>query len=135
MHVFVGPLFRVAPAPPVRSIHAAHLLSDSLADLKRFAHLLELSPARLRWSNAGVPHFIIGPFVRDIAIRQGAIAVSRPHLASLVSLWRARQRQSLKRLQASPEGKSRKQKVEGRNGELTAKAGMGEAGETRDELR
>lgn len=100
MHIFVGPLFRVVPALGGRTIQGAHLLSDSLEDLKRFAHLLELSPGRLRWSNAGVPHFIVGPCVRDIAIRQGAIAVSRPHLASLVSLWRARQRQSLARLQA-----------------------------------
>jgi hypothetical protein len=101
MHIFVGPLFRVAPAPPGRTIHAAHLLSDSLADLKRFAHWLELSPGRLRWSNAGVPHFLVGPCVRDIAIRKGAIAVSRPHLASLVSLWRARQRECLARLESN----------------------------------
>jgi hypothetical protein len=84
-------------------VRGAHLLSDSLPDLKAFAYALHLAPATLRWSNAGVPHFIIGLHVRDIALRRGAIAVDRAQLAGLVRLWRARQRQSITRLQSPPQ--------------------------------
>jgi hypothetical protein len=102
MRAFVGPVFDVKLPPPMPRVRGAYLLSDSLDDLKAFAHLLHVAPATLRWSNAGMPHFIIGLYVRDIALRRGAIAVDRAQLAQLVRLWRTRQRRSLTRLQSPP---------------------------------
>ena len=106
MRAFVGPVFHLTLPPPMPHVRVAYLLSDSLDDLKAFAHLLHVAPATLRWSNAGVPHFIIGLHVRDIALRRGAIAVDRAQLAGLVRLWRTRQRRSLTRLQSPPRQQS-----------------------------
>ena len=106
MRAFVGPVFDVKLPPPMPRVRGAYLLSDSLDDLKAFAHLLHVAPATLRWSNAGMPHFIIGLYVRDIALRRGAIAVDRAQLAGLVRLWRTRQRRSLTRLQSPPRQQS-----------------------------
>jgi hypothetical protein len=48
------------------------------------------------------PFYPTNHVVRDIALRRGAIEVDRTQLAGLVRLWRARQRQSITRLQTPP---------------------------------
>jgi hypothetical protein len=102
MHIYLDQLRDYQPMPRCSTLRVCHLLSDELPALKAFGSQLGMDPGRLRWSRAGVPHYLIGSGQRLRAFLAGGLEVSPREVGLLVRLWRRRELAPLRRLANRP---------------------------------
>ncbi len=88
MSVYVDPILPCIPTAGWRWKESCHLIADSINELHEFARRIGMQRAWFQVSNKGMLHYDLTARRRTVAVRLGAIELTRDQFVERVRLGR-----------------------------------------------